>query len=181
MRRIDYLVSPSERSLGFDPAALIAPSLRVPLAVLGCALALVALAASVEHVRLHAAEIGGAQITARLDSVEADVARTRAVEREVERLRTFGARAGQIRSSGDLDASRIAALGNHVPAGAWLTSLRTDRAALSVEGGGARLGVVAETLAAFARLEGYADVRLLSVHDDPVRPGVTYALSLERR
>ena len=181
MRRIDFLVSPSERRLGFDPATLIAPSLRTPLAVLGCALALVTLGASAEHVRLHAAETDGARIAARLAALDGDVARTHAVEAEVARLRALGARAAEIRRSGDLDASRIAALGNRVPAGAWLTSLRTDRATLSVEGGGARLGVVAETLAAFARLDAYADARLLSVHDDPVRTGVTYALALERR
>jgi hypothetical protein len=181
MRRIDYLVSPTERCLGFDPGALIAPSLRVPLGVLGCALAVVTLGASAEHVRLRAAETDGAMIAARLAAVEDDVARTRAVERDVVRLRALGARAAEIRRSGDLAASRIAALGNRVPAGAWLSSLRTDRAALSVEGGGARLGAVAETLAAFARLEAYSDARLLSVHDDPVRPGVTYALALERR
>jgi hypothetical protein len=181
MRRIDFHVSPGERRLGFDPAALIAPSLRAPLVVLCCALAIDMLGASAEHVRLRAAETDGARIAARLAALEGDVARTHAVEAEVARLRALGARAAEIRRSGDLDASRIAALGNRVPAGAWLTSLRTDRAMLSVEGGGARLDVVAETLAAFARLDAYSDARLLSVHEDPVRPCVTYALALERR
>jgi len=59
--------------------------------------------------------------------------------------------------------------------------LRSDGTGLTIEGGARGLDAVAAALSSFAHLPAYADARLLSVHRDPVREGVTYALALETR
>ena len=64
-------------------------------------------------------------------------------------------------------------------ADAWLSSLRADRGTLAVEGHSARLAAVGTTIASLAALPAYGSARLVAVHEDPVRSGVTYALALE--
>lgn len=181
MKRIDYRVMRAERWTGVDLGSLVAPALRMPLAVLACAIALVAVAASAEQLRLRAAGAEGAEYARRLAAIELDVARVRAVERDVARLRALRARTEEIVRSGPLRANEIAELGNGVPPDAWLTSLRNDGTGLTVEGGARGLNAVAAALSSLAHLPAYADARLLSVHRDPVREGVTYALALETR
>lgn len=181
MKRIDYHVGRAERWTGVDLGSLIAPALRIPLAVLACAFALVGVAGSAEQMRLRAAEADGAECARRLAAIDLDLARVRAVERDVARLQTLRARTEEIGRSGPVHAGEIAELGNGVPPGAWLTSLHNDVTGLTIEGGARGLDVVASTLSSLANLPAYTDARLLSVHRDPVREGVTYALALESR
>jgi Tfp pilus assembly protein PilN len=178
MRRINYLPSWSERHIGVA-LPVVAAELRAPLAALGGAIALAGVLWGVQETRLHAAEHDGAAYAERLAATQVDVARVRAVERDVERLRALGERIGAIRRSGASRANEIAALGNRLPADAWLSSLRADRGTLAVEGHGARLAAVGTTISSFAALPAYRTARLVAVHEDPVRSGVTYALSLE--
>jgi len=181
MKRINYLVSWSERYAGITLPAALAPELRAPVAVLACSLALVAVLGAVQHARFAAVERDGAEYARRLAATQATVARVRAVESEVARLRALDARIREIRRSGPARASEIAALGNRLPADAWLTAVRADRTALTLEGHGARLSAVGRTIASLAALPPYAGARLVSVHEDPVRRGVTYALALDPR
>jgi Tfp pilus assembly protein PilN len=181
MKRINHLVTPSERWFGVDLASLVPPALRAPLAVLGCAIALLVLVGAAEQLRLRAAERDGAEYARTLAAAELDVAAVRAVAADVTRLRALNAQADEIRRSGPEHAAVIAALGNRVPAGAWFTSLRAGRATLAIEGGGDRLATVAALLPRLAQVAPYADARLLAVHEDPVRAGLTYALELEAR
>ncbi|HYW53373.1 MAG TPA: hypothetical protein VE826_05355 [Dongiaceae bacterium] len=179
MRRINYLPSWSERHIGVALPSPVSAELRSPLSALAGAVALAGALWGVQAMRLHAAELDGAVYAERLAATELDVARVRAVERDVERLRALGERVGTIRRSGALRANEIATLGNHLPADAWLSSLRADRGALTLEGHGARLAAVGTTIASLAALPAYRAARLVAVHEDPVRAGVTYALSLE--
>jgi Tfp pilus assembly protein PilN len=133
----------------------------------------------VQETRLRAAEHDGAAYAERLTATQLDVARVRAVERDVDQLRTLGERVDAIRRSGALRANEIAALGNRLPADAWLSSLRADSGTLAIEGHGARLAAVGTAIASLAALPAYRTARLVAVHEDPVRFGVTYALSLE--
>jgi hypothetical protein len=133
----------------------------------------------VQATRLHGAERDGAAYAERLAATQLDVAGIRAVERDVERLQALRARVDAIRRSGALRANEIAALGNRLPADAWLTSLHADRGSLALEGHGARLAAVGTAIAAFATLPAYRAARLVAVHGDPLRAGVTYALALE--
>jgi Tfp pilus assembly protein PilN len=179
MKRINYLPSWSERHFGAALPSLVTAELRAPLFALAGAIALAGVLWGVQASRLHAAERDGAAYAERLAATELDVARVRAIERDTERLRALGERVDAIRRSGASRANEIATLGNHLPADAWLSSLRADRGTLAVEGHGARLSAVGTAIASLAALPAYRAARLIAVHDDPVRAGVTYALSLE--
>jgi|GEM_PF-1939374 len=180
MRRINYLPSWSERHIGIALPAVTA-GLRAPLIALASAIALAGVLWGVQATRLHAAERDGTAYAERLAATQLDVGRVRAIERDVERLRVLGERVDTIRRSGALRANEIAALGNRLPADAWLSSLRADRGTLAVEGHGTRLAAVGAAIGSLATLPAYRSARLLAVHEDPVRSGVTYALSLEPR
>ncbi|HYW54845.1 MAG TPA: hypothetical protein VE826_12815 [Dongiaceae bacterium] len=180
MRRINYVVSSSERHAGIALRLTVAPALRAPLAVLACSLALVAVLWTVQHVRLLAAERDGAEYARRLATAQAGFARMRTVERDVARLRALTERVAAVRRSGAQRAGEIAALGNRLPPDAWLTSLRADRIALTLEGHGARIGTVGTAIAGLAHLPPYTGVRLLSVREDSARSGVTYAIALDQ-
>ena len=181
MRRINYLPSWSERHIGVALPLAITAEFRAPLVALAGAIALAGLLWVVQATRLHAAERDGATFAERLAAMQIDVARVRAVTRDVERFRALDERVEALRRSGAAHANEIAALGNQLPPDAWLSSLRADRGTLALEGHGARLAAVGTTIASLAALPAYGAARLVAVHEDPVRSGVTYALSLEPR
>jgi Tfp pilus assembly protein PilN len=181
MRRINYLVGWSERSIGIALPNGISPALRIPLAALVAALTLVALLWTVQMTRLRAAEREGIVYADRLAAIDAAVARVRAIEHEVAQLRALSERVVQIRRSGDAGASEIAALGNRLPDGVWLTSLRAERGALALEGRSVRLAAVGTAMDALAQLPGYSGARLVAVHAETAQSGVTYSVELERR
>jgi Tfp pilus assembly protein PilN len=179
MRRINYLPSWSERHVGIALPSLVGAELQAPLAAFAGSMALAGVLWAAQASRVHAADADGAVYAARLAAAELDVARVRAVERDVVRMRTLAERVEAIRRSGPQRANEIAALGNRLPADAWFSSLRADRGTLAVEGHGARLAAVGTTISSLAALPAYGSARLVAVHEDPVRAGVTYALALE--
>jgi Tfp pilus assembly protein PilN len=179
MRRINYLRSWSERRIGIALPSLVAAELRGPLAAFAGSLALTGVLWGVQDTRLHGAERAGAAYAERLAATQGDVARVRAVEREAARLQTLSERVETLRRSGALRANEIAAIGNRLPADVSLSSLRADRGTLAVEGRGARLAAVGTTIASLALLPAYRTARLVAVHEEPMRSGVTYALVLE--
>ena len=178
MKRINYLPSWSERHIGLTLPS-IAREMRAPLAALACAIALAAGLWAVQQARLHAAERDGAAYAERLADTQLDVARVRAIEHDIERLRVLRDHVETIRRSGALLANEIAALGNRLPPDAWLSSVRADRGTLALEGHGTRLAAVSSAITSLAALPAYRAARLVAVHEDPARSGVTYALSLE--
>lgn len=180
MRRINYLLTWSERHAGIALPAF-SPALRVPLAAFGCALALVFVMWAVQQARLGALQSRGADDARRLAAAEAGLRAVRALEGDIARLRILAERVEAVRRSGPQHAGEIAALGDRIPAGAWLTSLHADRAGLALEGRSTRIDVVATAVAGLATLPAYAGVRLLSVRDDPAGRGVRYALALDAR
>ncbi|HEV2737768.1 MAG TPA: hypothetical protein VGU66_04220 [Candidatus Elarobacter sp.] len=179
MRRINYLPSWSERHIGVALPSVVAAELRAPLAAFAGSLALAGVLWGMQATRLHAAESDGAVYAERLAAAQPEIARVRAIERDVERLDALGDRVATIRRSGATRANEMAALGNRLPADVWLSSLRADRGTLAVEGHGARLAAVGTAIASLATLPPYGAARLVAVHEDPVRSGVTYALALE--
>jgi Tfp pilus assembly protein PilN len=197
VRRTNYIVTWSERHFGIALSPAVAPPLRAPLVALLCSLAFVLVVWSVQHARLRAAERDGVELARRYTTTARDVARVRAVEHDVTRLRALAERVANVRRSGTARASEIAVVGNTLPAGAWLTALHADRravapggpnaltlasnSALTLEGRSARLSTVGTAIAGLARLPSYGGARLISVHEDPARSGVTYAIALEQR
>lgn len=180
MRRINYLLSWSERSVGIALPSRISPALRIPVIALAAAMGLVVLLWTVQATRLRAAERDGTVYANRLAAVDVAVARVRVLERDVAQLRSLSDRVVEIRRSGDAQASEFAALGNRLPDGVWLTSVRADRGALALEGRSARLGAVGTAMDALAGLPGYSGARLIAVRAEPARSGVTYSLELDR-
>ena len=177
---MNYLPGWSERHAGVALPA-VAPALREPLGVLGCALALVAIVWAVQHARLASLETRGADYAERLASGAVALARVRDLETDVARLRSLHERVDAIRRTGPLRAAEIATLGDRLPDDAWLTSLRADRAALALEGRSSRIESVAAAVAGLTRLPAYGGVRLLSVREDPAGHGVSYALAVDAR
>jgi Tfp pilus assembly protein PilN len=181
VKRINYLESWSERRIGIALPSAISPSLRAPLAVLACSLALVFVLWSVQQARLHAAQRDGESYARRLAMLEADLARVRAAQREVAAMRDLAGRLDALHRSGSRQADDIAALGNRLPDDAWLTALRVDRTGFEMQGRAARMASIGRTLAELARLSAYGGTRLISARDEAARGGVTYAIALERR
>ena len=86
-----------------------------------------------------------------------------------------------VRRSGTVRANEVAAIGNALPPDAWLTGMRFDPASIAIEGHGARMRAIAETLDALARVHGVTAARLVSARRDAMRSDVIYAIALERR
>jgi Tfp pilus assembly protein PilN len=181
MRRTNYLLSWSERYAGIALPSTLRPELRAPLAVLACALALVVLLGSVQHARLRAVAADEARYAEQLGAAERRAARTTAAEGEVARLRTIAARLDALRSLGSEHTAEIARLGNALPSESWLTSMRADPVALTLEGGSARISAIAQTMANLTALRRYPGIRLISLHEDSATSDVSYAVALERR
>ncbi|HEY0393373.1 MAG TPA: hypothetical protein VGD01_02645 [Candidatus Elarobacter sp.] len=181
MRRINYLLSWSERHAGVALPNAVRPELRAPLAVLACAFGLVLLLWAVQDARLRAAAQDGVRYARQADAAEARLARSGDVERDVASLRALAERLALTRQTGARRAAEIAVLGNALAAESWLTSVHVDPAAISLEGRSARLTAVGATIGNLSRLHAYAAVRLVSLHDDSATSGLTYALALEQR
>jgi Tfp pilus assembly protein PilN len=181
VKRINYLVSWSERRFGVALSSPIVPAPGPRVVAVAASLAMLASLWGVEEARLRAAQRDGVAYEEQLAVVALDVARARAIERDVQRLRSLRERIAAIQRSGAVRAGEIAALGNRLPADAWLTSLHADRAVLMLEGHSARLTTVGTTISALAQLPAYQAARLVAIHADPRRAGVTYAIALETR
>jgi Tfp pilus assembly protein PilN len=181
MKRINYLAPWSERRFGIALPQPLVPVRRSAVLACAAALALLATLWGVETARLRAAESVGAGYAEQLGAVALDVARVRALERDVQHLRELNDHVAAIQRSGTLRAGEIAALGNRLPEDVWLTSLHADRTALMLEGRSARLSTVGTTISQLVRLPAYGAARLVAIHEDPRRAGVTYAIALEGR
>ncbi len=181
MRRINYLVTRGERLIGVPLPTTVAPPLRPPLLALACSLLAVGALHGVQHARLADAARSAAVDAERLAATDAAVRRVRTVENDVVRLRALERRVAEIRRSGALRASAVAAIGNRVPNDAWLSAIRAEHGGFALEGRGASLSAVGTTLTALAVLPAAAGARLLDVHGDRDHTGVSYAIGLETR
>ena len=179
MRRINHVLTPSERLLGITLPTGVAPHLHRPLFALAASVALIVVLWLIQLTRLHAAQRDGEVHTRRLAAIEHDMERIRVLEREIVRLRALDEQITAIQDAGTARADVIATLGNELPRDVSLTSIRIDRGALAIEGHGDRLAAVAAAMAALARLPAFSSARLVTVHQDPIRRGVTYAIALE--
>ncbi|HEY0614719.1 MAG TPA: PilN domain-containing protein [Candidatus Elarobacter sp.] len=180
MTRTDYAQSWTERHAGIAVPRAVPRGLRAPAAVAVCACAFVAVLGAVEHERFAAAAADGAAAERRLLAVQSEAGRVAAVERDVERLRAAVARLRAIRGSGGERAAEIAALGDRLPPGVWVRSLRIEPASLALEGYATRLDTLGATMVGLGALPGYRGARLISARADAARGGVAYAMALER-
>ena len=179
MKRFNYFISPAERVFGAALPGLISPALRAPLIALAAALVAGGAGYGVEAARLRAAAAAAELLAVQLAASEVAVSRVRRTGDEVERLRALAHRIEAIRASGDARADEFVALGNGIPSGTWLTSVRLEPRGLGIEGRSTRLDLVATTIAALGRLPGYRGAHLLHAQADTPRAGVRYAIGIE--
>lgn len=179
MKRINYLVSPLERRFGIGNMTL-KPALRVPVALLVAALALDGLMWITEEARLRSLDREAQVLGAKLESRQLAAAPVRALEIEVAGMREASERVRALRLSGAAHAGEIAALGDRLPDDSWLTGIRLDPAALHLEARGTGVASVGSAMRSLVGGGAYAAAHLISIHEDPSRSGVTYAISLER-
>jgi Tfp pilus assembly protein PilN len=179
MTRTNYLISPWERLFGFTPRITIPRAMRGPLVAFLCSLALIGILAGVQQARLSRAIDEMQGLTQRLAREDSAARRVDALDAEVRRLRAIDTEVERIVRSGSEDASAIAAIGNEIPAGAWLSSIRRERDGYALEGRSHRVAAVGTTLAALAALPTAGHARLISIQEAPSRHGVSYAIVLE--
>ena len=180
MTRFNYLTSPFERAFGVPLPERPALSRRA-LAGLAAACAFATGLAAVQLVRLHVADADAAVLAARRAAMSPALDELRRTEAALRRAEAAAAALRAVRRSGSAGANEIAAIGNALPADAWLTGLRFDAAAVVVDGRGARLRAVAGALDGLARVHGVTAARLTSARLDPLRADVVYAIAMERR
>ncbi len=179
MKRVNYARGRFERIAGAPFAAIVTAEMRRPLAALGAAVALTGAVCGVQEARLDAARRANDAYAIRLAAVEPSAERARADRRELDRLRAIARTIDEVAQSGARGASAIAALGNALPPGAWLTALRADRGTIALDGRGARLTAVADAIVALDALGTYGSVRLTNARADAPRSGVIYDLALQ--
>ncbi len=179
MKRVNYARGTFEGTVGAPLAAVLAPALRAPLFALGATLAATGMLWGVQQARLEAVMRASDAYAVRLAALEPSGERVRAAQRELARLRAMNRTLDDVTASGARSASAIAALGNALPEGAWLTALRADRGTLALDGRGARLTAVADAISALDALGTYGAVRLTSARADALRSGVIYGLTLQ--
>ena len=180
MTRFNYAPSRFERTFG-AASSQRAPIARGPLLALAASLVLVAAIVFVQAFRLRALGGAAAVLNARSAALQPALARLHSAEADVRRLEAQVAEDRGARRSGTLRANEIAAIGNALPAQTWLTGVRIEQDAVALEGRCARMRGVADALAALARVDGIATVRLISAKRDATRSDVAYEIALERR
>jgi Tfp pilus assembly protein PilN len=179
MTRFNYASSRLERTAGAAFASR-RPRSRGSSIALCAALLFVAGVVTVQTLRLRVVEGDAATLAARRATLQDALGGLHGAEAEVRRLATVVAADRAVRRSGTLRANEVAAIGNALPADAWLTGLRIDAAHVAIEGRSARMHAVADALDALGRVRGVASVRLMSARRDATRSDVGYAIALER-
>lgn len=179
MKRFDYRITASRRLIGVELPPALPLRYRRASTALGASILAVAVVCAAQSARLAAADRQAAEYALRVEAADRAVAQIRSLWADVTRSRALVSRIDDIRRSGPVRASELAALGNSLPVDAWFTAIRIDRNAVAVEGRGARLTSVGAALSALARPAPYAGARLIGFHDDPRGTGVTYAIALE--
>lgn len=171
MRRVDY----AEPTLGARLATL-----RRPLGVALATLVAIGAAHGIERVRASALRASVAAASADAALWESRAAELRTIEAERDRLRVRVRERERIVRSGERRAAELAALGNAIPASAWLSSVRIDPSGYAIDARAGSLAAIAATVAALSRLSAVAAVRLLAAREDG-RAGIAYTLAVERR
>ena len=181
MKRINYIAAPLERLVGSRIRSALSPELRSPLAALGAALAVLGVLLGVQAARLERLQRVADTTQERVTALAGDLARARAAQSDLVRLRLTIERAVSVRRSGDVAANEIAAIGNALPEGAWLTALRRTDAGTAIDGASSSLQVVAASLELLTHLTGVSAARLASVHGVSGSDELSYSIVLDAR
>ena len=177
MTRFNYLAPRLERcGLAVAPDAVRA--VRAPALAVLCAAAFAVVLHAIELERLDAARRAGGPVRRALVALQPSLDATRALERDVARLRARAAARAALRRSGDDAANEIARTANLLPDDAWLASVRVEPAQLALDGRARSVDAVAQALGTLTASRPGGSARLVSARSEA--DAVTYAIAVER-
>jgi hypothetical protein len=155
-----------------------------PAAIAGALVALTTVAAgAVESYRLQSAELSLRRAEARFENSRRSLLQERLQWDRVDRLVAEDRRLRVLRVSGPVAASKIAAAGNALPDGAWLTTMTTGSGGLDAKGeagGLAALQSALENLSADPRMGAVERVRFSADRHVPGRVAFEWHLDPRR-
>jgi Tfp pilus assembly protein PilN len=120
---------------------------RTPVAAIATAAIVVCAWSFLEHHWITEAAREEALATVRLEESREAFAATKLVRSDVDQLLALDGRLRRIRLSGSVLSHRLADIGNHVPAQAWLTSIARSSDGVELHGQAEGLNVLSDTIA----------------------------------
>lgn len=172
MRSFDYLHDARPDTLRRILAVRVPKRLYSPLCALLCAWALLAGAWTIELHRLSEARALAHAAQTRYEASRRALERTEISYRRVQRLVALDERVRRIEGSGDRDARRLVAIGNRLPAHAWLTSIAERNDGIALDGRADALDTVASAVVDLAAGNGLPAARLVGVERSVDAAGV---------
>ncbi|MDE2482414.1 MAG: hypothetical protein KGN02_09520 [bacterium] len=154
--RFDFVHDAPWRWLELARSLRLPERLKTPLCALATATVVVSAWAVLEHSWIDRASDAATRARVRFEQSRLAVARARLERVDVERMIALDRTMREIRASGGRIADRIADVGNHLVARAWLTSFDTSREATSLEGAALDFEALRDAAHTFAAEPGIA-------------------------
>jgi hypothetical protein len=164
MRRHDYRLSVIAQLTGYAPAPISIGGLRIPLAITGAALLLVALIWSTEVRRIATLDRELVVIKQHAMRAAFDARRTQAISGLVERERQIDQRLRIAHRTAVASSNVIAMIGNGLPLQTWLTNVTSAPGGnWTISGRSTRVAEIGTTLRAIQRLDAGSPAHLVSI------------------
>jgi Tfp pilus assembly protein PilN len=181
VKRFSYLPPAPTPAPVTLPTLAVDNRIRGPLAALLGTLVLTLLVSFVQLARLEAASRVDAAAVARLAADEPALRDLAALHAQVVQLRALSESVGEIRRSSLARANELAWIGNQLPPGTWLTAVRFEDGAYTLEGSADRAPAIGLAMTALRDDAHALNPQLVSLHDDPTPSGrrVRYTVRLE--
>jgi hypothetical protein len=157
---------------------------RMQAAVLAvvCAIGVSSAACAIERVRLSdALRLEGAY-RQKFETSQSAMQKTKVHYARVRALVALDREVREIAASGNVDARTLAAIGNALPARAWLVSITHDRDGIMLEGRAPNFGVIAEVLRSLISAHEFLSPMLVSaqaVSETANRNAIKYVIHME--
>jgi Tfp pilus assembly protein PilN len=162
--RFNYHQSAYERFVAGAAISQLAARVRLPVAVVGAALLIVAAAWSIDAHRLGVLDGELTALQLRAHAAEADDARAQRLMTAVARLRAIDERIALARRDVFMATNTIARIGNGLPPQTWLTSLGSTPAGdWTIGGRSTRVDEIGTMLRRVQGLDRNASARLVSI------------------
>jgi hypothetical protein len=147
-------------------------------AVLLVAACVVAAISSVQIARARRLENAAAMLERRLDLQAEARTRIAILGREVARLQRIERESLAAHYTGNAAAVEVAAIGNAIPSGVWLSGMEHRIDGYFLSGGAPNIQAVAETLRRIATTKRENSVRLSNLTSTHARPGLSFSARL---
>ena len=145
--RFDYLNDSVPESLGRIRSLKAQKETHAPLTAIVTAILAIFAAWGIENYRLADARAAVASAEVRARDSRQELAKTKLVRVEVDRMLTLDRRLREVRSSGVTWSQRLTDIANHVPREAWFTSFTSEQGKIDINGHAHGLVVLSDTIA----------------------------------